>query len=219
MQYTPYLSIFLIGLSFGATACMFSCMPFLTPILIKNSNNIKQSLNVMIPFSLGRIFTYTIIAVIAFLSAALVKDLLQDNSVINTVLGSVTIFLGLLMFYNTYKNNKTCGVHKPASNNHNFSRIGFFAMGATISINLCTPVISLIALSSNSSNIYSAIAFGISFGTGAVLFTLLFYGFFFSTVIKGLLEQFSKYKKHLEFTASLFLILVGILIISGNLSL
>lgn len=219
MQYTPYLSIFLIGLSFGATACMFSCMPFLTPVLIKNSDNIKQSLGVMIPFSLGRIFTYTLIAVISFLSAALIKTLLQNNTVLNTILGTVTVLLGCVMFYNSYKNNKTCGVHKPIAKQQSFSRFGFFAMGATISINLCTPVVSLIALSSSSASIYSAIAFGISFGVGAVLFTLLFYGFFFSTLIKGLLEQFSRYKKHLEFSASLFLIFVGILIFSGILSL
>jgi len=219
MQYTPYISIFLIGLSFGATACMFSCMPFLTPILIKSSNNIKESLGVMIPFSLGRVFTYTLIAILAFVSSQLVKDVLQNNEVLNYILGGVTIILGISMLYNSYKNNKTCGVHKPITKEQKFSKMGFFGLGATISINLCTPVISLITISSSTTTIYSAIAFGIAFGVGAVLFTLLFYGFFFSTLIRGLLEQFTQYKKHVEILASLFLILVGILIISGNLSL
>ena len=198
---------------------MFSCMPFLTPILVKNSNNIKQSLGVMIPFSLGRIFTYTIIAIVAFTSSLLIKELLKNNTLLSYILGTVTIILGFTMLYNSYKNNKSCGIHKPIVKEQNFSKLGFFTMGATISINLCTPVISLITVSSNTTTIYSAIAFGIAFGVGAVLFTLLFYGFFFSTLIRGLLEQFNQYKKHLEVIASLFLILVGILIISGKLSL
>jgi len=219
MQYTPYISIFLIGLSFGATACMFSCMPFLTPILIKSSNNIKQSLAVMIPFSLGRIFTYTMIAMLAFGSSLFIKDILKNNELLSYILGTVTIILGITMLYNSYKNNKSCGIHKPIVKEQNLSKIGFFTMGATISINLCAPVISLITISSSTTTIYSAIAFGVSFGLGAVLFTLLFYGFFFSTLIRGLLEQFTQYKKHVEIIASLFLILVGILIISGNLSL
>ncbi len=198
---------------------MFSCMPFLTPILIKSSNNIKESLSVMIPFSLGRIFTYTIIAIVAFTSSLFIKELLQNNALLSYILGTVTIIIGFTMLYNSYKNNKSCGIHKPIAKEQNLSKMGFFAMGATISINLCTPVISLITISSGTTSIYSAIAFGIAFGVGAVLFTLLFYGFFFSTLIRGLLEQFTQYKKHVEILASLFLILVGILIISGNLSL
>ena len=219
MEYTPYLSIFLIGLSFGATACMFSCMPFLTPILVKSSNNIKQSLSVMIPFSLGRIFTYTMIAMLAFVSSLLVKELLKNNEILNYILGAVTILLGISMLYNSYKNSKNCAIHNPITKEQKYSTIGFFGLGATISINLCTPVISLITISSSTTSIYSAIAFGIAFGFGAVLFTFLFYGFFFSTLIKGLLEQFARYKKYVEVIASLFLIFVGILIFSGNLSL
>ncbi|MCD4758980.1 MAG: sulfite exporter TauE/SafE family protein [Arcobacteraceae bacterium] len=198
---------------------MFSCMPFLTPILIKSSNNIKQSLAVMIPFSLGRIFTYTMIAMLAFGSSLFIKELLKNNTLLSYILGTVTIILGITMLYNSYKNNKSCGIHKLLVKEQSFSKLGFFTMGATISINLCTPVISLITISSSTTTIYSAIAFGIVFGVGAVLFTLLFYGFFFSTLIRGLLEQFTQYKKPVEVIASLFLILVGILIISGNMSL
>lgn len=198
---------------------MFSCMPFLTPILVKNSDNIQESLKVMLPFSIGRIFTYTLIAILAFLSSALVKEFLQNNQLLSFILGSITIVLGSYMLFNSVKNNKSCGLHKPIKKQKNYSTLGYFGLGATISINLCTPVVSLIAFSSSSSTIYSAIGFGISFGVGAILFTLLFYGFFFSTLIKGLLEQFSKYKKHLEISAALFLIVVGILITSGNLSL
>ena len=199
---------------------MLSCMPFLSPILINKSNSVKESMGVMIPFSLGRIFTYVIIAIIASSSSVLVKQIINDNTIVNYILGISTIFLGSFMLYNSLKNNKSCGILKyKTDTKKDISTFGYFSLGATISINLCTPIVSLIALSSNTTNIYSAVGLGLSFGIGASFFTLFFYGFFFSTLIRGILEQFKNYKKAVEISASLLLILVGILIISGNLSL
>ncbi len=219
MKYSAYISIFLVGLSFGMTACMLSCMPFLTPILLNNSNSIKQSMGVMLPFSLGRVFTYVIIAIIASSSSILVKNMIDETFIYKYILGSSTIFLGIYMLYNNIKNNKTCGIKKGQATKKDISKFGYFGLGATISINLCAPILTLISLSGNTTTIYSAIALGLSFGMGAVFFTLFFYGFFLSTLIRGILEQFINYKKAVETTASLLLILVGVLIISGNISL
>ena len=177
-------------------------------------------MGVMIPFSLGRIFTYVIIAVIASSSSVLVKQIINDNTIVNYILGTSTIFLGSFMLYNSLKNNKSCGILKHKTDTKkDISTLGYFSLGATISINLCTPIVSLIALCSNTTNIYSAVGLGLSFGIGAVMFTLFFYGFFLSTLIRGILEQFRNYKKEVEISASLLLITVGILIISGNISL
>lgn len=176
----------------------------------------------MIPFSLGRIFTYVIIAVIASSSAGLVKSIIDDNLLVNYILGTSTVILGLFMLYNTIRDKKSCAIHKPNNKQKkkkDISKAGYFALGATISINLCTPILTLITLSSNTINIYSAIGLGLSFGIGASFFTLFFYGFFLSTLIRGILEQFANYKKAVEISASLLLITVGVLIISGNISL
>ena len=39
MAEATLLTLFLVGLGYGSTACMFTCMPFLSPILLTNSNN------------------------------------------------------------------------------------------------------------------------------------------------------------------------------------
>ncbi|MEA3290444.1 MAG: sulfite exporter TauE/SafE family protein [Campylobacterota bacterium] len=210
-----------MGLTFGATACMLSCMPFLSPILVNKSNSVKESMGVMISFSLGRIFTYVIIAVIASSSSVLVKNLIDDNFIYTYILGTSTVLLGVYMIYNSIKGKKACGIHKPHNNKQkkDISKLGYFSLGATISINLCAPILTLISLSGNTTTIFSAIGLGLSFGIGAVMFTLFFYGFFLSTLIRGILEQFTNYKKAVEISASLLLISVGVLIISGNISL
>ncbi len=81
LELTSYISLFFIGLSYGATACMFSCMPFLTPLLFSGSNSTKEALGVILPFSFGRVFSYTILSIIAYLSSFWLKKVLDDTTV------------------------------------------------------------------------------------------------------------------------------------------
>ncbi len=215
-----FFSLFIIGLSYGSTVCMFSCMPFLTPLLIKNSNNIREAINIVLPFSLGRIFTYTIIAIIALSSAALVKKLLNDNLVFQSLLGFFTLFMGLFMLFRIWKKDKkSCSSNPSILNNLTISKLGLFGIGALVSINPCAPILTLIALSANSNSVSHAIGMGISFGFGAVLIPFLFYGFFMSNVIRGLLVEFKTYARAIEIMASLLLVTVGILILNSQIRL
>lgn len=220
MEYGIFFSIFVVGLTYGMTACMLSCMPFLTPLLVKSSNSVKESMRVMIPFSLGRIFTYMAIAVIATGGMAFVKDMLKDSIVIDVVLGVSTILMGLLMLIKSLKNmKKTCGMHKPIEKKSNITTFGFFSIGATVSMNLCAPVVTLATVAGGSGSYYESLGLGLSFGIGAVLFSFLFYGFFMSTLIRGLLAEFASYKKVIEISASILLVIVGLLVVGGKIRL
>jgi sulfite exporter TauE/SafE len=219
MEYTAFISIFIIGLSYGATACMFSCMPFLSPILISNSNNTKQSLGIIIPFSLGRIFSYTIIAIVAYLSSAWVKQMLNDNHIFSIILGISTISMGIYLLYKSFHSDNSCGHTTPLIKKPKLNKLGFFIVGATMSINPCAPIMALLAVAANSSSIYNSIGLGLFFGVGAVIFSIIFYGFILSKVVKGLMVQFSSYKLIIEKIAALLLVTVGILVLNGVLVL
>ena len=195
-------------------------MPFLSPLLVNNSNSVREAFNVVLPFSLGRIFTYTLIAVTAFSSATLVKAVLNDNAVFQLILGLFTLFMGLFMLYGIVKRDKkSCSSSGAMPNNRATGKFGLFGIGALVSINPCAPVLTLITLSANSASLSNAAGMGISFGLGAVLVPFLFYGFFLSTVIRGLLIEFKSYAKIIEIMASLLLITVGVLILNGQISL
>ena len=174
----------------------------------------------MIPFSLGRIITYMAIALIATGGATLVKDLLNEKIVIDAILGSSTILMGLLMLHRSMKNGKkACGIHKPVEEKSKITTFGFFSIGAGVSMNLCTPVVTLATVAAASGSYYESLGLGLSFGLGAVLFSFLFYGFFVSTLIRGLLAEFASFKKAIEISASVLLIIVGLLIAGGKFSL
>jgi cytochrome c-type biogenesis protein len=219
MEITIFFSIFIIGLSYGATACMFSCMPFLSPILIGNSNNTAKAMGVILPFSAGRIFGYTFIAMVAYMSSALVKQVLDNNTLFSLILGTSTILMGVYLLYKSYKKTGSCSHSTPMIKEAKLNKFGYFTIGATMSINPCAPIMALIAVAVNSSNIYNTIGLGVFFGLGAVMFSILFYGFIVSKLINGLMIQFSSYKLIVERVAALLLIIVGVLVINGTLVL
>jgi len=219
MEFTAFFSIFIIGLSYGATACMFSCMPFLTPLLVSNSNTTKQALRIILPFSLGRIMSYTLIAMVAYLSSAWVKQLLNDNSLFGFILGFSTIGMGAFLLYKSFNPTSSCQHTTPLIKKPKSDKFGFFAIGATMSVNPCAPIMALLAVAANSSNIYNTIGLGLFFGLGAVMFSILFYGFIVSKVIKGFMIQFSSYRLFIERAAALLLMIVGVLVLNGILIL
>jgi len=219
LEYSAFLSIFIIGLSYGATACMFSCMPFLSPLLINNSSNTKEALGVILPFSMGRVFSYTLIAVIAYLSSVWVKEMLENNQIFTLILGSSTIIMGIYMLYKSFYGKNVCASPKPLVKRSNLGKLGFFTIGATMSVNPCAPILALLAVAANSSSLANTIGFGLFFGLGAVLFSIIFYGFIVSTFIKGMMLQFSQYKKIIERVAALLLVGVGVAVISGKVVL
>ena len=216
LELTNYISIFLIGLSYGTTACMFSCMPFLTPLLFSNSNSTKEALGVIIPFSFGRVFSYTLLALVAYLSSFWVKTILNDTQVSNTILGVVTIVMGCFIFYKSFKNSHTCKTKKAFLKDKN--RWGFFAIGATMAINPCAPILALVGVAINNKTVLSSIFSGLSFGLGAVLFSILFYGLIFSKIIRGVMSQFTLYKLWIERVMALFLVVLGVEVIMGNIT-
>ncbi len=219
MEFATFFSIFIIGLSYGATACMFSCMPFLSPLLISNANNTKESLGIILPFSLGRIFSYTFIAIVAYLSSAWVKQILDDNQIFTFILGFSTISMGIYLFYKSFDKNSSCTQTSLIVKKSNLNKFGFFTIGATMSLNPCAPIMALLAVAANSNNIYNTIGLGLFFGLGAVMFSILFYGFIVSKLIKGLMIQFSSYKHFIERLAALLLVSVGVLVLNGILIL
>jgi cytochrome c biogenesis protein CcdA len=220
MEYVSLFSLFLIGLSSGATACMFSCMPFLAPLLITESKNLKQSSQVVLPFSLGRIFSYTLIAMIASNSSMLVKNILNDGIAFQMILGTLTMLIGIFLLVRTVRNgSQSCSTSHTNLSQNPKGVLGIFGIGVMVSLNPCAPIVTLIGLSANTTMLDTAASYGVSFGLGAVLVPFVFYTFIVGTIVQGLLEQFRKYVKLIEIFAASLLIVTGIMVFAGKISL
>lgn len=214
METLAYTSLLLIGLSYGATACMLSCMPFLSPILLANSRSVSHAMAVVLPFSIGRVVSYILMAMLASVSMLEVKNIINNPAISQVILGSATMAIAIMMFYGTYKNAaRHCSSSKAADSK--ISIIGYFTMGLAISLNPCAPIMTLIAAAANSSSIENAAIMGLCFGVGAISATLLFYGFLISSVAREIIAQFGHHKITIERIAALLLAMVAISVFNG----
>ncbi|NOQ32126.1 MAG: hypothetical protein GQ570_13500 [Helicobacteraceae bacterium] len=215
MEFASVVSLFLLGLSYGSTACMFTCMPFLSPLILTNSNTIAQSMRVLIPFSVGRVVAYTSIAIASFYSAVWIKSIINNEQISQTLLGTVTIAIGSYIIFKSYRSSSCSSVNTQNSS----SVVGYFLIGFAISLNPCVPVMTLVSLSLNATSVFNSATFGLTFGLGAVSASFLIFGVILSKMAKGVAEEFSKYKTVIEKLAGAMLIVVGISTLNGWISL
>jgi len=218
MESLAYTSLFLIGLSYGATACMLSCMPFLSPILLANSRSVSHAMAVVLPFSIGRVVSYMLMAMLASVSMMQVKSIIDNPAISQVVLGSATMLIAVVMFYRTYSNNSSSGCTSKETKSTT-STVGYFTMGLAISLNPCAPIMTLIAAAANSFSLSNAAFMGLSFGLGAIGATLLFYGFLISSVAREIVSQFGHHKKSIERLAAILLAIVAVSVFNGWLIL
>lgn len=210
METMTLLSLFLVALSYGATACMLTCMPLLSPILLANSATRSQSLKVLLPVSLGRISGYIILSLVAFEGATLLKTIITDKTLVGYLLGSLTLILAGRLWF-SLNTSSCCTAHSKTPK----GRIPLFATGVLLSMSLCAPVITMMTLSATTSSLGLAILYGAVFGLGATLLWFLFFSVVLTAVLKESLNHLSRYRVFLQHAAPILLAGVGIAIFKG----
>jgi len=210
-----------MGVAYGSTACMLSCAPMLMPLLVTNASSLKRSMHVVGIFSIGRIFAYTLIAMAASFASYSVKEILDKPMLTHAMTGGVMVFTALYLIYGQFfsKPRHICGVTHYAKNKETIGQGSYFLMGAMLSLSLCAPLLSLVAVGAASDSLWRASMYGLAFGLGAVLVSLVLYGFIFAAITKELLVQFHHQKKWIELTASTLLLFAGVMVIMGRLQL
>lgn len=212
MEAMTLLSLFLVALSYGATACMLTCMPLLSPILLANSATRQQSLKVLLPISLGRISGYIVLSLIAFAGSSLLKNIIADKTLIGYLLGGLTLVLAVRLWFSLKAGSSCCSATPQQTSQGNFA---LFFTGLLLSMSLCAPVITMMTLSATTPSIAWAISYGAIFGLGATLLWFLFFSVVLTAILKESLVHLSRYRGFLQHAAPILLAGVGIAIIQG----
>ncbi len=215
MEAGAFITIFITGLSYGLSLCFLSCAPLLTPLLVTNSSTLTASLKIVTFFSLGRVLTYVTISFLAYFFSQSLKNILNSSQIWHILTGLTVVFLSFKIFYDTLFTQSCASSCKVGT----IKNSNYFLLGFLFSFNLCAPNLALIAFSANSPSPILALIYGLLFGIGAVLFTLLFYGFFLSPIIKELLLQFTRFKKSIQIASALLLFITGLFILTGSIKL
>lgn len=208
----PLLSLFLVALSYGATACMLSCMPLLSPILLANSATRQKSLSLLLPITAGRITGYTVLSVAAFLGSTMIQALLNDTALMGYLLGSLTLFLALRL-WSAQRSSKACCTASPRPKPQ--GNVSLFATGVVLSMSLCAPVATMMALSAATPSLLWAVLYGLVFGLGATLLWFFFFSVVMTAILKESLLHLQNYHRLLERLAPIVLAGVGVALFNG----
>ena len=139
-----FLTIFFMGLQLGATACAISCMPVMSPILLANGENKSKTLKIIVQFFGAKVAAYTLIAILAFFGANLIKSIIE-NSFFSQILGIFIIILGSWFFFTALIAKRSC-IRECI--NSKIPTLGYLGIGFFSSFNYCAPLMSLVLPSS-----------------------------------------------------------------------
>lgn len=212
MEMVPLLSLFIVALSYGATACMLSCMPLLSPILLANSATRQKSLNILLPVTAGRISGYTLLSAVAFIGSSLVQSLIQDKILMGYLLGALTLILAFRLWMSVRSSASCCTT---SSQPKSQGKITLFATGVLLSMSLCAPVVTMMTLSAATSSLGLALLYGLVFGLGATLLWFFFFSVVMTSILKESLVHLHRYRRTLEHLAPAVLAGVGIALFNG----
>lgn len=206
------LSLFVVALSYGATACMLSCMPVLSPILLANSATRQQSLNVLFPITAGRITGYVFLSAVAFIGSSLIQSLIKDTILMGYLLGTLTLILAFRLWMSVRNSASCCSTStQPKSQ----EIITLFSTGVLLSMSLCAPVVTMMTLSAAASSLGWAVLYGLVFGLGATLLWFFFFSVVMTSILKESLVHLQSYRRVLEHLAPAILAGVGIALFNG----
>lgn len=162
------LATFIIGLSFGAGACMFTCIPTLGVMLLSQDIDAKEISKQTWRFNAGRMGAYsTLTSVSGFVGASLVG--LLNVSHANLIFAAMLLFSAVLL----WRKGKVAGC---SSGQKKRLRAGLFGMGFAMGLRPCAPLAGVMAASAATGSLPYGLLLGLSFGAGAIIVPQLVFG-------------------------------------------
>lgn len=202
-------TVFVIGLVFGLGPCTVTCLPFLGPVFLAKEGGLSQSWKIILPFSLGRLSSYSTLGALSAFAGASLQSL-TDSPWVAWAWGGATMAVGLLILWQSRQRRLGCQSHvcKPLQD-HPLLPSGLFFMGVGMAATPCAPLATVMVTAAASGHVVSGLQLGLSFGVGAVLVPALVYGIgmaYFGQRIRQILWQ---WRTGLERGSAVLLLLMG----------
>jgi cytochrome c biogenesis protein CcdA len=208
----------LMGLSFGAGPCNITCLPYLGPVLLRADN----SWQVVLPFSLGRLFSYTMVGAVAGGLGGLSRDYFEGE-LGAVMLGLATVAMGLLMMARS-RASRCCPAPVDVANRteqtltyvaQNPNSFALFAMGSGMALNPCAPLATVLMTAALTGSAVQGLSLGLAFGMGAVIVPTLLFVYLVSQLGQQVRAHLSEWRRGMELGAGGLLITLGIATLLG----
>jgi len=210
--FSAMLATFIIGLSFGAGACMFTCIPTLGVMLLAQDIGAKEISLQTLRFNLGRMSAYALLAAVSGLVGASLVGLL-DMSYANLIFAAMLLGSAVLL----WRKGKVAGCS--SSKQTKRLRAGLFGMGFAMGLRPCAPLAGVMAASATTGSGAYGLLLGLSFGAGAIVIPQLVFGYGLGKAGSEIRSQLRGRQQQLARIGASVLAFVGISVGMGWLSL
>jgi thiol:disulfide interchange protein DsbD len=159
------LSVLILGVSLGMTACAVTCMPFIGTWAIGRAEGQQGGFRDTASFLLGRLSAYSVLGGIAgALGAWFVQQL--ASGIGNLAIGLVAVVSAAWLMW-PVSGKKSCGAPR------HLKGLSPFLMGAGLTLIPCAPLTTLLAAAAAGGSVERGAFLGFLFGTGALLTPML----------------------------------------------
>jgi len=203
----------LLGLSFGASACIISCIPTLGVAMMTQPGN-ASTIGLAWRFNAGRWLGYSLLGMVSGGIGVTITEGL-DSRHAGWLLGGLLMLTGLLLWKRSASGS--CGKH---GNKHDdMFRGGIFGMGLGVSLTPCAPLAGVCVAAAASGSLWAGGLLGAAFGLGAVMPAQLLLGYGLSAAGAQLRAQLSRKAPQMGRIGGTILLLTGAGVIAGLIRL
>ncbi|OIO71559.1 MAG: hypothetical protein AUJ57_07065 [Zetaproteobacteria bacterium CG1_02_53_45] len=205
------LATFIIGLSFGAGACMFTCIPTLGVMLLAQDIGARETSLQTLRFNLGRMSAYALLTAVSGLIGASLVGLLEVSHA-NYIFAAMLLFSGVLLWRKGKVAGCSTGYKKQL-------RAGLFGIGFAMGLRPCVPLAGVMAASAATGSAAFGLLLGLSFGAGAIIIPQLVFGYGLGRAGSEIRSQLRGRQQQLARVGASVLAFVGIGVGMGWISL
>lgn len=205
------LTVFTLGFVFGIGPCTVTCLPFLGPVYLSASGNLKKSWQIVVPFSTGRMLSYTALGGLSAIAGTSITRIIQ-LPVVGWMLGVATIAVALMILHKSFHQKRHCGSkRKQVLEDNPLLPSGLFFMGVGMAATPCAPLATVLLTSASSGNALTGVLLGLTFGLGAIVMPLILYGWGMAYFGAQIRKRLFGWRNELERASALMLIFIGII--------
>lgn len=208
----------MMGLVFGAGPCNITCLPYLGPVFLGQRGGVGQAWRTVVPFSLGRLCSYSLLGLVAGSAGQVLSSWLEAGAA-GIVLGVMTVLVGLILIRRSSA-VKHCSQSSPAAGEQRigFARpgapspmmpLGLFGMGMAMALNPCAPLGVVLLAAAATASAVSGAMLGLAFGVGAVLIPAFIFTFLVAHFGAQIRTHLAQWQGPLERGAGVMLLLLG----------
>lgn len=165
LQTVSVMTVWLLGLSMGLTACTATCLPFMGTWMIGRGYGAKLALRDTGAFLAGRLTAYSLLGASAGAAGKWLVATLAGG-IGHVVIGMAGISAGVWLLYSD-------DTHRPCGARRSFAEAPPYAMGFALSMTPCVPLATLLAVCAQAGSLTQGAGYGFAFGLGAAVTPML----------------------------------------------